>query len=83
MNLTPTTVTTIDVHEAQTQLLQLLALVLKGGDVVIAQDNVPLVRLVPVQSQKKRRIAGLHKGAMRMHEDFNEPLSDEFWLGEP
>ena len=73
--------TTIDVHEAQTQLLQLLALALKGGDVVIAKDNIPLVRLVPVKPQRKRRIANLHKGAMRMHDDFNDPLPDEFWLG--
>ena len=74
--------TTVDVHEAQTRLLQLLALALKGDDVVIAQDNIPLVRLVPVEPQPpKGRIAGLHKGAIRMSADFNEPLSDEFWLG--
>lgn len=73
--------TTVDIHEAQTQLLQLMTLALKGGDVVIAKDNVPLVRLVPVKSPRKRRIAGLHKGAMRMHADFTDPLPDEFWLG--
>lgn len=28
------------------------------------------------------RIAGLHKGEIWMSEDFNEPLPDEFWLGE-
>lgn len=75
------TATTIDVHDAQTQLLQLLTLALKGGDVVIAKDNVPLVRLVPVEPQKKGRTAGLHNGAMRMSNDFNEPLPDDFWSG--
>ncbi len=73
--------TTIDVRDAQTQLMQLLTLALKGGDVVIAKDNVPLVRLVPVKPQKKGRTAGMHQGAMRMSPDFNEPLPDEFWLG--
>jgi len=73
--------TTIDVHEAQTQLLQLLTLALKGGDVVIAKDNVPLVRLVPIEPQRERRIASLHKGAMQMSADFDDPLPDEFWLG--
>jgi len=72
---------TVDIHEAQTQLLHLMTLALKGGDVVIAKDNVPLIRLVPVKSPGKRRIAGLHQGAMRMHADFNDPLPDEFWLG--
>ena len=73
--------TTIDVRDAQTQLMQLLTLALKGGDVVIAKDNVPMVRLVPVKPQKKGRTAGMHKGAIRMSPDFNEQLPDEFWLG--
>jgi hypothetical protein len=29
--------------------------------------------------EKTSRIAGLHKGAMRMSADFNDPLPDEFW----
>jgi len=72
--------TTIDVQDAQIQLLQLLTIAMKGGEVVIAKDNVPLVRLVPVQPSKKRRIAGLHKGAIRMSAGFTDPLPDEFWL---
>ena len=28
------------------------------------------------------RIADLHKGQIWMSEDFNDPLPDEFWLGE-
>lgn len=28
------------------------------------------------------RVAGLHRGNVWMSEDFNEPLPDEFWLGE-
>jgi antitoxin (DNA-binding transcriptional repressor) of toxin-antitoxin stability system len=59
----------------------LLALALQGGDVVIAKDNVPLVRLVPVEPKKGGRTAGLHNGAMRMSDDFNEPLPDDFWSG--
>jgi antitoxin (DNA-binding transcriptional repressor) of toxin-antitoxin stability system len=44
-----------------------LALVLNGADVVIAKDNIPLARLVPVEPQgKKGRAAGLHTGAIRM-----------------
>lgn len=75
------TVTTIDVQDAQTQLLQLLALVLKGGDVVVAKDNVPVARLVPVESPKKARTPGLQNGAIRMSDDFNDPLPDGFWTG--
>lgn len=28
------------------------------------------------------RIPGLHKGMIWMSDDFNDPLPDEFWLGE-
>ncbi|PAX49849.1 type II toxin-antitoxin system VapB family antitoxin [Brunnivagina elsteri] len=31
---------------------------------------------------KKPRVAGLHEGMGWMSDDFNEPLPDEFWLGE-
>jgi antitoxin (DNA-binding transcriptional repressor) of toxin-antitoxin stability system len=75
------TAKTVDIYEAQTQLLQLLKLALKGGEVVIAQDNIPLVRHVPVKPLHKQRVADLHQGAMRMRADFNEPLPDEYWLG--
>ncbi|MEB3178525.1 MAG: DUF2281 domain-containing protein [Nostocaceae cyanobacterium] len=36
----------------------------------------------PNYSQKKRRIAGLHEGMGWIAEDFNAPLSDEFWMGQ-
>ena len=27
------------------------------------------------------RISGLHKGEIQMEDDFDEPLDDDFWLG--
>ena len=39
---------TIDISEAQTHLLKFLTLALQGNEVIIAQDKVPMVRLVPV-----------------------------------
>lgn len=38
-----------------------------------------------VQSSQQlgyQRIAGLHEGQIWMSDDFNEPLPDEFWLGD-
>jgi hypothetical protein len=36
----------------------------------------------PVEFSKPRqRVAGLHQGAARVSEDFDEPLPDEFWMG--
>ena len=36
---------------------------------------------VPVTSPGRKRVAGLHRGAAWVSEDFDEPLPDEFWLG--
>lgn len=33
-------------------------------------------------SSGEPRIPGLHQGQVWMSEDFNEPLPDDFWLGE-
>ncbi|NJO84028.1 MAG: toxin-antitoxin (TA) system antitoxin [Blastochloris sp.] len=72
---------TIDVADAQTKLQELLTLAMQGNEVVIAANQVPLVKLVPVRKRPQRRVAGLHRGALKMRDDFNEPLPDEFWLG--
>jgi hypothetical protein len=34
------------------------------------------------QPAPKARTPGLHKGAFVMSDDFDDPLPDEFWLGE-
>jgi antitoxin (DNA-binding transcriptional repressor) of toxin-antitoxin stability system len=72
---------TFDVQEAQQQLAELLSLAQQGDEVIIAEGNIPIARLVPVTSPSKARVAGLHAGAMRMRDDFNESLPDEFWTG--
>ena len=33
------------------------------------------------QSPPKQRVFGLHQGMGWMSDDFNNPLTDEFWLG--
>ena len=41
---------TIDVNDAQNQLRDLLAMALKGEEVIIADDDKPVARLVPVET---------------------------------
>jgi prevent-host-death family protein len=74
---------TVDVHEAQTRLSELLSLVLTGAEVILTQGNQPLARLVPVLplTTSAPRAAGLHAGAIWTSDDFDEPLPDEFWTG--
>lgn len=40
-----------------------------------AKDNASLV-------SNLQRTPGLHQGEIWMSDDFNDPLPDEFWLGE-
>jgi antitoxin (DNA-binding transcriptional repressor) of toxin-antitoxin stability system len=74
--------TTVEVEEAKTKLGNLLALALGGNEVIIAEDGQPVVRLVPIAVPKKKRIAGLNRGQIKMHDNFEEPLPETFWVGE-
>lgn len=73
----------VNIHDAKTHLSELLAQALAGDEVIIAKANKPLIRLVPLEPVKKRRLAGLHKGGkFYISDDFDEPFPDEFWLGD-
>jgi hypothetical protein len=43
--------------------------------------NIPIIYTEPIPLPAKPRIAGLHSGAIWASKNFDEPLSDEFWLG--
>jgi len=74
---------TVSVDEAQNKLQDLVAQALAGDEVIITEDGTPVARLVPVVAHsKKKRVAGLNRGSISTREDFDEPLSDEFWLGQ-
>ncbi len=71
--------TTVNMHEAKSQLSKLVELACSGEDVVIARSGKPAVRLVPVEENPKRlRPIGLHAGQVIMHDNFDDPLPDEF-----
>jgi prevent-host-death family protein len=68
---------TIDVKKHPPDLEGLLSLVADGTEVVLTEGNTPVARLVPIA----KRVAGLHAGKIWTSEDFDEPLSNEFWTG--
>jgi antitoxin (DNA-binding transcriptional repressor) of toxin-antitoxin stability system len=69
----------VDIREAKEMLPELVALVADGAEVIITGDNQPLAKLVAASPRTKKRVAGLHNGAMTASDDFDEPLPDEFW----
>ena len=74
---------TVDVHEAQMHLVELLRLVTAGTEIIVMDGGTPLARIVPATGATAPRIAGLHAGASSTSEDFDNPLPDEFWVGTP
>jgi prevent-host-death family protein len=72
---------TIDISEARARFDEVLSSVEEGTEIIIAKDEKPVVRMVPVSSPIKKRKPGLGRGEVWMSEDFDDPLPDEFWLG--
>lgn len=72
---------TVDIHDTQTLLSELVSLALEGNEVIIAEDNKPIARLVPILESKQPRIPGLNRGDIWTSDDFDEPLPESFWTG--
>lgn len=68
--------TQVNIHAAKAHLSELINNALLGEEIIIARDNKPVVRLVPIQLQKHTRKIGLAKGLITIASDFDEPLDD-------
>ena len=66
----------VDISVAQTQVTELLQSALRGEEIIITRDNHPILKLIQVSSQPKRRQRGSAKGQIWMAPDFDEPLED-------
>ncbi|HEV2302331.1 MAG TPA: type II toxin-antitoxin system prevent-host-death family antitoxin [Stellaceae bacterium] len=67
----------VNMHQAKSSLSRLVERALAGEEVVIARNGEPLVKLVPVPREKKRRIPGRAKGKIWIAPDCFAPTSDE------
>jgi antitoxin (DNA-binding transcriptional repressor) of toxin-antitoxin stability system len=70
---------TVDLADAPARWREVVALLRAGTEVVLTEGEKPLARLVPVPPPATVRVPGLHLGVIRTSEDFDEPLSEEFW----
>ncbi len=70
-------VKTVGMHEAKTNLSQLVEQALAGEEVVLTRRGVPAVRLVPERPAGGfAALAGVWKGRVRIAEDFDELPDD-------
>lgn len=65
-----------NVAEAKARFSELVQKAVSGEEVVIARDNRPLLRLVPLPVAGGRRTPGSAKGKIRMALDFDRTPED-------
>ena len=65
--------TTVNIHEAKTNLSKLLKRVAAGEEIIVAKAGEPVAKLVPYTAPaKKPRVPGSMKGKIWMAPDFDE-----------
>lgn len=63
--------TTVNIHEAKTQLSKLVDQAAKGESFVIAKAGKPLVRVVSLDAPAKPRRLGFMTGEINVPDDFD------------
>jgi antitoxin (DNA-binding transcriptional repressor) of toxin-antitoxin stability system len=67
----------VNIHEAKSQLSYLIQCVLNGEEVIIARNNLPVVRLESIAKPPSKRKLGSLRGLIKsMADDFDAPLND-------
>ena len=69
--------TTLELKQAKNQLNELLETVLKGEEIIITENNQPVIKLTPMKLEKKPpRQPGSAAGKVWIADDFDAPLTD-------
>ncbi len=69
---------TVNIHQAETNLSRLLSRVELGEEIIIANQGIPIAKLVPFQTSLDRRSSlGQDRGKFVVPDDFNAPLPED------
>jgi len=67
----------VNIHEAKSQLSRLIQRSLEGEEVIIARNNQPVIRLLPIKPTPEKRKLGSLQGIIKsIDSDFNTPMDD-------
>ncbi len=66
----------IDISQATNQPESLFQAALEEDEIIIMQNNQPILKILRINQPKKRRQSGSAKGLIFMSSDFDEPLED-------
>jgi prevent-host-death family protein len=65
------------IYETRTYLSKLLKRVERGEEIIIANGNRVVAKLIPAQAEVLKRIPGSAKGSFVMSDDFDAPLPED------
>jgi len=68
--------TTVELKQAKNQLNELLESVLKGEEIIITENNEPVVKLSPVKLANKPPLQPRSAAGKVGADDFDAPLTD-------
>ena len=68
--------TIVNIHEAKTHLSKLVDRAAGGERIIIAKAGKPRALLIPFEDRPKRRIAGIDRGKVFVHEDWDDPIPE-------
>lgn len=68
----------VEVKKAIAKIEELIKLALSGEEVILTENDQPIIKLVPMQPNLTQRppLFGSDEGIISMSEDFDEPLED-------
>ena len=73
---------TVDITAMKEVKDSLLSLLGQDVEIILTENGQPVARVLPVKKLTRKQLAGLFRGAMTMHDNFDEPLPEAFWLGD-
>jgi antitoxin (DNA-binding transcriptional repressor) of toxin-antitoxin stability system len=73
---------TIDLGSHAPSLDELLALAHSQAGVMLTKEGQPVAQVLPMPAKPARRVTPLHPGAWSVRDDFDEPLTEDFLLGQ-
>lgn len=65
-----------NIHQAKTQLSQLIKQVRQGEEIIIGKAGKPVAKLVPYEPTAEPRCGGQWRGQIRIADDFDELPED-------
>jgi len=68
---------TFTIHNAKTNLSQLVSRAEAGEEIVLARGKQPVAKIVPLQPAKPKRQFGSLRGKFKVGPEFFEPMTPE------